>query len=197
MKEILLASASPRRKEILELLEIPFTQATSFVDESLISHKNPIKLVSALALLKAKAIVKQANNNQIVLGADTVVVYRKTILGKPNNPEDVYAYLRKLSNKCHKVITAIALHDIEENTYFVKHCITKVRFGPITDEDIKGYIKTQEPYDKAGAYAIQGIGSTFVKWIKGDYYNVVGLPISTLLDGLSQLGYHYFKDLKR
>jgi len=197
MKEILLVSSSPRRREILELLDIPFIQMNSHVDESLINYNNPVRLVSELAKLKANAIANQANNNQIVLGADTVVVYKHHILGKPNSSDDVYDYLRKLSNKCHKVITAIALHDIENKTYFVKHCVTKVCFKPITDEDIKGYIETHEPFDKAGAYAIQGIGSTFVKWIKGDYYNVMGLPITTLLEGLSQLGYHYFKDLKR
>jgi septum formation protein len=197
MKEILLASASPRRKEILETLDIPFIQKASYLDESKIKYNNPIKLVKELARLKAYALISEANNNQIVLGADTVVVYKKHILGKPNNPTDVYNYLNKLSNRCHQVITAITLHDIENNRTIVDHSITKVCFKEITQEEITRYIETGEPFDKAGAYAIQGFGAAFVQWIKGDYFNVMGLPVCTLLAGLAELGYSYFTDLKR
>lgn len=197
MKEILLASGSPRRREILEQLSIPFQVKPSDVDESEIHHKKAYKLAELLALKKASAVSPHANNQQIVLSADTIVVYKNQVLGKPDNEQDVYNYLSRLSGRCHQVITAIALIDIEQQATEVTHCLTKVCFKPIDHKEITKYIETGEPFDKAGAYGIQGYGSAFVKWIKGDYFNVMGLPISTLIKSFDKLGYSYFTELKQ
>lgn len=173
-KEIILASASPRRTEILSLANIKHRIVVKEHQERIDESKSPEDIVKDLAYQKALAVYKD-NKNEIVLGADTVVVLDE-ILGKPKNREDAFRMLKKLSNKTHKVITGVAILSKETNRIFSE--TTNVTFRNMTDEEIYEYIDSENVYDKAGAYAIQGMAAKYITKIEGDYYNVMGLPIS-------------------
>lgn len=189
---IILASASPRRSEILDNLKIPFKKRTSSFDEASILIKEPIELVKALAYEKAKNVIYQADMDEIYIGADTVVVFNGEILGKPKDIDEAYMYLKMLSGKVHSVFTGLSLiHPFYKKTY-IDYCETKVYMRNFNEKEITAYINTNEPMDKAGAYGIQGFGAVLIDKIEGDYFNVVGLPISKLIDGLSYLGLDYF-----
>lgn len=176
---IVLASASPRRKQLLESLGIDFDVIVSDVDETITDHSNPKIIVKELACKKAKSILEKVNDPAIIIAADTIVV-GNSILGKPESEEDAIRMLQSLSGKVHSVMTGMALID-NVNNLKISHCeVTKVFFRNLTMEDINGYIDTGEYADKAGAYAIQGKAALFVKKIEGDYNNVVGLPIYKL-----------------
>ncbi len=174
-RKIILASASPRRKEILSLLFNEFEIIPANIDESAISFKNPKKAVCELAKKKALSIFEKYNDS-VVIGADTIVVYEKTILGKPKDKEDAFRMLKLLSGKMHKVITGVAIISKEFQTDFFQE--SDVYFSDLTDNEINKYIETKEPFDKAGSYAIQGIGGKFIEKIKGDYHNIVGFPLN-------------------
>lgn len=172
---IILASKSPRRKELLSLITDDFVIKTADVDESLPSGINPDQAVEYLSKIKAEPF---KNNTDTVIGADTVVAIDGTILGKPKNREDAFCMLKMLSGKCHGVFTGVTVIKPDSTVTFSVE--TKVKFFDLTDAEINSYIDTNEPYDKAGSYGIQGKGALLVEKIDGDYFNVVGLPVSTL-----------------
>lgn len=173
-EKIILASASPRRREILQMAGIDFTVCVSDVDESSDANASPCELVCALARKKAEAVAA-LHPGKTVLGADTVVCIDGMALGKPKNRNDAHTMLMKLSGRKHEVFTGFCILRGE-------HCIndyerTAVCFRELGEDEINWYLDTGEPFDKAGAYAIQGKGGLLIRRIEGDYYNVVGLPI--------------------
>lgn len=180
--KIILASNSPRRKELLEQVGIEFEVMSSDVDE--ITDKTaPADVVMDLSRIKAEAIARN-NKGVVVLAADTVVAYNGQILGKPKDEADAFKMLKLLSGKAHQVFTGVTIVDEagESNSFFES---TDVVMYENSDELIKKYIATGEPMDKAGAYGIQGKGAVLVKEIKGDYNNVVGLPLSRVCKELN------------
>jgi septum formation protein len=185
---MILASASPRRQELLRNAGIPFTVQPAHIDEKLIMGESPKDCAERLAAEKARAIVQQGWQD-VVLGADTIVDVDGAILGKPRDEADAERMLRLLSGRSHEVITGICLAKrpmTTENLRLrfgfedVRSERTRVSMVALTDEDILQYIATGEPKDKAGAYAIQGMASRWIDRIEGDYFNVVGLPVSLL-----------------
>lgn len=189
MKHIILASGSPRRREILETVGLQFDVLVSDADESSVSPENlPVSVyVQELSLLKATAAAKAARvKDSLIISADTVVTFEGKILGKPKDREDAFLMLKSLSGKCHSVFTGICVMRTD-NAYAV--CAseeTKVYFKKLSDEEINQYVNSNECMDKAGAYGIQGIGSLLVEKIEGDYFNVVGLPVSKLAEILKK-----------
>lgn len=179
MKKIILASGSPRRKEILKNLDIDFSVLKSNIEEEIYNYIDPIDMVLSLAYLKADDIVNQVKKG-IIISADTIVVIDGEILGKPKDKLDAFNMLKKLNGRKHKVITGVCLIDVEDNSRVVDYEETIVEFRKIDDSIINSYIDTGEPMDKAGSYGIQGYGALLVKEINGCYQNVVGLPISKL-----------------
>ena len=172
---IILASQSPRRRELMKYITEDFTATAADVDETLPEGISPSEAVLYLSKIKAQPF---KNPNDTVIGADTVVAVDGVILGKPENADDAFRMLRLLSGKEHSVFTGVTLIKGAECESF--YAETKVKFYPLTDEEIRSYIATGEPLDKAGAYGIQGYGSLLVEKIDGDYFNVVGLPVSLL-----------------
>lgn len=184
MAGLILASGSPRRNELLKIAGLEFDIIVADVDEKIIDGATPQEAVMSLALQKAQAVAKD-HKQSIVIGADTVVVRDGEILGKPKNEADAFDMLRSLSGRTHTVCTGVALIKGAENKNFCE--ATEVEFYELSDEEIKAYIKTGEPMDKAGAYGIQGKGCVLVKQIVGDYFNVVGLPVSKVYRELSDM----------
>jgi septum formation protein len=180
MTEIILASASPRRKELLSQAGIPFRVLPSDVDEeNAILTGTPGQKAEQLAFMKAMDVAGKLGSG-LVLGADTIVVCDDDIFGKPADDDDARRMLTRLGGRDHLVITGIALVDASTKKAAVCHEVTKVRFSPITDKEMEGYISSGEPYGKAGAYAIQGKAALFVESLEGCYSNVVGLPLNRL-----------------
>ena len=177
MSKIILASKSPRRQELLKTITEDFICIPSEAEEIIPDNIETEEVSTYLATLKATDIYS-SNKDSIVIGCDTVVINDNKILGKPIDLEDAFNMIKSLSGKTHKVITGCCII-YNEKEYTFKS-VTEVEFYQLTDEEINQYISTDEPYDKAGAYGIQGRASLFVKSIKGDYFNVVGLPISLL-----------------
>lgn len=175
MKRFIVASASPRRKELLSNVGFSFDVIPSDADESCDGELTPVELVRELALRKAKSVFEK-NTDAVVLGCDTVVEYGGTVLGKPESREDAKRMLKMLSGKTHNVHTGVCITDSENTVSFEK--TVKVEFYELTDELIDSYVATGECDDKAGAYGIQGKGCLLVKGIEGDYFSVVGLPVS-------------------
>lgn len=173
--EFILASASPRRKEILERAGFTFLVKTAQVDETVEEKFTPEDLVMFLAKKKALAVAR-AFPNQIVVGADTIVSLEEKILGKPRDRQEACQTLSSLSGRTHSVYTGVAICDASRSHTFYER--TEVTFYSLTQKEIDNYIATGEPMDKAGAYGIQGKGCLLVKEIKGDYYNVVGFPVA-------------------
>ncbi|MCH5314596.1 MAG: septum formation protein Maf [Eubacterium sp.] len=172
---IILASKSPRRRELLSLITTNFEVKTADVDEALPSGISPKDAVEYLSKIKAQPF---KNGTDIIIGADTVVTLDEKILGKPENEQEAFDMLRMLSGREHSVFTGVTIIKGEEETTF--SCETKVEFFELSDRQIWDYIATGDPMDKAGAYGIQNGGALFVKKINGDYSNVVGLPVSLL-----------------
>ncbi len=178
----ILASASPRRKEILEGIGLAFEIITADIDETCWDFSNPENSVSMLALEKGRAVRPKAGDDCVIIAADTVVCVDGNVMGKPRDFKDAEEMLFALSGRAHEVITGVAvLGGEKEKTFYEK---TEVFFKNISAGQIKEYIKTGEPMDKAGAYAIQGLGGLFISGIKGDFQNVVGLPLSALHETL-------------
>ena len=187
MEKLLLASASPRRAEILRAVNWPFETLATNIDETLAHGETATQAIERLALEKAEAAMKQ-RPSALVLGADTVVVIDSEILGKPQDDGDARRMLRLLSGRWHDVLTGVALVRAADNRRrTVAHERTQVRFGVMSDAEIDWYVKSGEPMDKAGAYAVQGSAALFIEEIRGDYWNVVGLPIRLLYRLVSEL----------
>jgi len=186
---IILASSSPRRAEILRQAGIPFEVLATNSDESRRENESPVELVLRLAKAKANAAASRTSGPAIVLGADTEVVVDGQVLGKPASADDARAMLQQLSGRAHDVITGLALIRMPGNALRVEHETTRVTFAVMSDEEIADYIATGEPFDKAGAYAIQGIGGRYVARIEGCYFNVMGLPLARLYRMLRESGW--------
>lgn len=181
---MILASKSPRRKEILEAGRFKIEVKTQEIEE--ISDKESIEdQIIDIAYKKAKIIAKD-NKSEYVLAADTVVIIDNKILGKPKDEKDAFNILRTLSGRKHIVITAYSFLNIEKNIKINSCDSTEVEFREISDEKIKWYIETKEPMDKAGAYGVQGLGAILVKKINGDFYNVMGFPLSKFVADLER-----------
>jgi septum formation protein len=180
---LVLASQSPRRRELLGCAGIPFVVRPASVDEARIGEEDPGEHVCRLAREKAQSVV--CGLDEIVLGADTVVVIDGEVLGKPSDREHAARMLRQLSGRAHEVVTGICLRT--SNRLIVDKESTRVRFVRLPEEEIAAYVASGEPMDKAGAYAIQGRASRFVDRIEGCYFNVVGLPVSMVWRHLQEL----------
>jgi septum formation protein len=183
---LILASSSPRRAEILSALGIPFEIQAADVDETLRSGEDAARAASRLAEAKARTIGLR-HPGRWILGADTLVVLDQAILGKPRDAEDAGRMLRLLSGREHRVVTGVALlrHDSPSRVLLEE---SRVRIAPLTGEEVSWYVDTREPMDKAGAYAVQGLGSRFIEEIRGSYTNVMGLPARTVYRLMREAG---------
>jgi nucleoside triphosphate pyrophosphatase len=179
LPKIILASASPRRAEILRTVGWPFETLPVHIDESRRPGEVPATYVQRLAREKAEAAAAQVRE-ALVVGADTTVTIDDHVLEKPTNAEDAARMLRLLNDRWHRVLTGVAVVDRATAQTKVAYEETEVKFAAMSDDDIQWYVSTGEPMDKAGAYAIQGFGARFIEGIKGDYFNVVGLPVRLL-----------------
>ena len=179
--KVILASASPRRKEILQNTKLNFDIQKSDIEEVILENESPEDMVVRLAYEKAFDVAKR-NTDRLVIGADTIVALDNEVLGKPKDQNEAYQMIKRLSNKTHKVITGISLINLKENKIIKDYVVSFVTFKDLSEDSIKDYINTNESLDKAGAYGIQGYGVLLVKNIQGDYFNIVGLPISRLSD---------------
>ena len=181
---LILASASPRRSELLQNAGIPFIVEPAHIAEQPFSGESPLQYAQRLARDKARAVFARHSDN-VVLGADTVVVVDEHLLEKPQDPADAARMLRLLSGRAHQVITGVCLVARHYEQIGVE--ITEVRFSTLSEREIAGYVEMGEPMDKAGAYAIQGMASRWVERIDGCYFNVVGLPVSRVYRMLQAL----------
>lgn len=186
MKKIILASQSPRRRELMQYLEVPFGVVSPTSKEVYDSTKTLTEQIESIAFDKAMSVLTQ-HNDSIVIGSDTIVTIDGEILGKPHSEEDAKAMLHKLSGKDHDVITGVAIVSSEKEVVF--SVTTKVHFYPLSDQEIDDYVASKEPMDKAGSYSIQGYASRFVSGIEGDFYTVMGLPVSALYQELKKGGF--------
>lgn len=187
--KIILASSSPRRAEILRNADMNFTVMSSAVDETPIPGESPNEYVHRLACAKAELVAARSVGPAIVIGADTIVVLDGQIIGKPRSAEDARRTLQLLSGRIHSVVTGVMLIRLPdaERRGFVE--TTQVQFSAISQEEITRYLATDEPYDKAGAYAIQGRAGRYVSRIEGCYFNVVGMPLARLWQEVTALGW--------
>jgi septum formation protein len=182
---LVLASASPRRADLLRAAGIPFDVFPVDVDEQFRLGEKPEHAVARLAEAKA-AVAAASHPDDVVLGADTTVVIGREALGKPSDPEDAARMLRLLSGRTHDVLTGVCVCGQGRRLVHVE--ATRVRIARLGESEIAWYVSTGEPFDKAGGYAVQGLGSRFIKGIDGSYSNVVGLPISSVYELLKELG---------
>ena len=192
MAAIILASSSPRRSQLLEQIGVKFTVDSKEVDEN-IPYLNAADLVRNLSLKKAQAVAEKYQEG-IIIGADTVVAFNGEIYGKPKDENQARQMLQSLSGDYHEVLTAIALVNAHEPKKLVQKVVsTKVYFRKLSEEDIEQYLSWDEYKDKAGAYGIQGKGAVLVEKIEGCFYNVVGLPISALIDAFREMGVNIYE----
>ncbi len=184
--KIVLASASPRRKELLGLIKLEFEIIPSKIDEILDQSLAINQQIEKISFEKANDIAQKMDKDCVVIGADTVVEINGQILGKPVDKDDAKKMLKMLSGNTHRVITAVSIINTKDNFVVTDHQITEVKFRYLTDEEINNYVNSGEPMDKAGSYGIQGLGVMIVESIKGCYTNVVGMPIPLLTKILSE-----------
>ncbi|WP_233516789.1 Maf family protein [Paenibacillus curdlanolyticus] len=204
ISQLVLASSSPRRQELVASLDLflPVRILSSDADESVPAEWSASQVVENLALRKAEAVVatlqhealadRGGSGSSLVIGADTIVVLDGEVLGKPVDKQDAIAALSRLQGRAHEVFTGVALVDSATGQRSVKHQRTQVWMKPLSTERITRYVETGEPMDKAGSYAIQGLGATNVERIEGCYFNVVGLPLSLLSDMLADYGINVY-----
>ncbi len=188
--EIILASQSPRRRELLERMGLDFRVLAPHVDEHMPRAAEPAELVEALSRRKADAAAALAGPDPLIIAADTVVSLDGEILGKPGSPDAAAAMLSRLSGREHRVYTGVTVRRGDQSTTF--HETAEVRFRPLTEREIAAYVATGEPLDKAGSYGYQGTGALMVEGITGDYYTVVGLPLCRLGQELKRFGVDLF-----
>lgn len=186
--KLILVSRSPRRKEILKKLNFKFEVLKPAINNEII-FKDPAQTTLNNAKRKVMSVLSIAPDNSILIGIDTLVYLDNEILGKPKNKENAIKMLKKLSGNWHRVYSGLYIYDKRCKRSVEGVAITDVKFKPLTDSEIYWYINTNEPYDKAGAYGIQGYASMFIEKIRGCYYNVVGFPINLLYKLLVKLGY--------
>ena len=189
--QLILASQSPRRKELLGLFHIPFTIRVADIDETMDPAKAPYDEVARVSLLKAKAV--EANAEDVVIAADTIVVCDGRTLGKPHSEEEAAGMLRLLSGRDHQVMTGMTV--LRGNTHRSITEVTDIHFRALSENEIARYVASGEPMDKAGAYGIQGGAALFAEKMVGDYYNVMGLPVCRLWQLLSQIAPEIMEDI--
>lgn len=187
MRKIILASTSPRRIQALELLGLTFEAVASGYEEDMTREVSPRELVAELALGKAQTVAG-VYPDALVIGGDTIVVFEKQVMGKPHTPEKAVEMLKTLRGQTHQVMTGLAIIDTATGKTKTDVCVNDVTFRNYSDREISNYVATGEPLDRAGAYAIQGYASLFVKEIRGDYQGVLGLSIATLAGMLRECG---------
>ena len=192
MKKIILASQSPRRKDLLKQIGLEFEIDPSSYEEDMTLKMEPKKLAEFLSLGKAKDVA-QRYKDSIIISADTIVAVDGEVFGKPKTPERAKYMLQKLSSRDHSVITWFTIIDTKTNKQISKSIETKVYFRDISDEEIDAYIATGEPLEFAGAYAIQHLGGLFVEKIEGDYFNILGLPILPITIELKKFSINTFE----
>ncbi len=181
MKKIILASTSPRRSQLLASLGINFEIISPDYDENILGLKFSYKAIEEIAVNKGKSVINKINSSALVISADTVVVLEDEVLGKPKDREDAIKMLNKLNNKTHFVVTSIAILDNNQEKEIIESTTSYVTFNNLSKDDISHYIDNFKPFDKAGSYGIQELPQNFVKEIKGDFDNIVGLPTKTLI----------------
>ena len=188
MKELILASASPRRRELLSIITPRFTVRTSDCDETIAPGTGPVAAVRELSLRKAAAVwaALPLKETAAVIGSDTVVYIDGEILGKPHSREEAVSMISRLSGRSHTVCTGVTVITAEETRTF--HETTEVHFYPLSPQEVEWYCSLKEPYDKAGAYGIQAAGALLVQGLTGDYFNVMGLPVAALARHLREMG---------
>jgi len=187
MKEIVLASASPRRSELLKRVGIAFSVMPSNIEEKIDVSWEPEVLAEELSYSKALYIAEQLKRDCLVIGADTIVV-KDGVLGKPRDEAEAYEMLKRLQGSWHEVITGVTIINAGDMVSLKDHVKTRVKMRSMTDDVIYSYIRTKEPMDKAGAYGVQGMGALLVEAIEGCYFNVVGLPLMKLGTMLENFG---------
>ena len=180
---LILASKSPRRKEILSMLDVPFECVEADINETIDQTKDLNSEMERISFAKAYEVFKN-HPEDVVVGADTIVVLDGEILLKPKNEQDAFEMLKKLQDYTHLVKTGVSIISKGRSESFVNTSI--VRFNPMSDEEIWQYIKSGEPMDKAGSYGIQGLGAKYIDFIEGDFYSIMGLPISQLYTKLKE-----------
>jgi len=180
-----LASASPRRKELLEQIGLRFEVEPSDYEEDIVPGSEPHEMARKLSLGKARAAARK-HRNALIIAADTFVVFGDRVLGKPHSNAEAREMLRALNGQAHSVITGFTILDTETGKVLSRSVETRVHMRKLTLREIEDYVRTKEPLDKAGGYAIQGLGAVLVDRIEGDYFNVVGLPLSALAESLRE-----------
>lgn len=190
--QLILASQSPRRKELLKLLKHPFVIRVADIDETMDPAADPAQEVARVSRKKAEAVPREPED--IVIAADTIVVLEGTVLGKPADEAQAKAMLAALSGKDHQVMTGVTV--LQGDRALVHTEITDIHFRPLSQREIDRYVATGEPMDKAGAYGIQGGAALFVQWLRGDYYNVMGLPVCKLYEMLGSLAPELMEDMQ-
>ncbi len=189
---LILASGSPRRQELIRLLGLPVEVMPSNVDEHTPSDWTPVQIVEGLSLRKASSIkdrlAGQAAGSKIVVGSDTIVVLDGEVMGKPADTDDAFRMLKRLSGRVHEVYTGVSLVRLDDGKTVTAHRATRVRMRELSDGQISRYVASGEPMDKAGAYGIQELGALLVEAIEGDFFTVVGFPVSLVSEMLESYG---------
>ncbi len=189
---IILASASPRRRDLLTQMGLKFEVIPSDQEEEVVNGLPPHRLAVELARKKVESVAKRVQGQALIIGADTIVVKGDKVLGKPKDEDEAFQMLMELQGQAHEVITGLAVMEIPDRRCVTAYEKTVVEMASLTPQEIEGYIRTGEPMDKAGAYGIQGFGGMLIKRIEGCYYNVVGLPIHGLWMILKEFGVEVF-----
>ncbi|HHW30297.1 MAG TPA: septum formation inhibitor Maf [Clostridiaceae bacterium] len=185
--EFILASSSPRRVELLKQIGLKFKIIPPELDESINQDSDPKEIVMELSKRKAMNVARRVTGESIIISADTIVV-KDSVMGKPANEQEAFSMLKALQNSWHDVITGITLIDTRNFNSITSYEITRVKMKPLSDDTIMSYIRTGEPFDKAGGYGIQSLGALLVEKIDGCYFNVVGLPLAKLNTMLGNMG---------
>jgi septum formation protein len=187
VKRIILASASPRRREILKKTGLKFIVDASRDEEKFRPGPGPRALARFLSLQKAQSVAAR-HRNALIISADTFIFFKGKVLGKPHTKEEALRMLRRLNGRVHTVITGFTIIDTKSGKKISRSAETKVYFRRLTMKEIESYVASGEPLDKAGAYAIQGLGALLVRKVEGDFFNVVGLPLDMVMQGLKEFG---------
>ena len=190
--QLILASGSPRRRQLLEQIGLTFTVRASDADERVVPGLSPAEVVEVLSARKGEAVAAGAAPGDLILAADTVVSLDGAILGKPQDREEAVSMLTSLSGRTHQVYTGVTL--IRDGVRRTEHEVTAVTFRSLSPEEIAAYVSTGEPMDKSGAYGIQGLGALLAERLEGDYFNVMGLPLCRLGRMLSRFGVRPLED---
>jgi septum formation protein len=190
-RKIILASRSPRRKQILKQIGLQFETKESEYEEDMRAKNNPYELVQFLALNKARDVARH-HNNAIVIGADTIVVLDDKIIGKPKNKKEAKELLRSFSGREHKVVSGFAIIDTKNNSEIVDYGEAVLKFKDLSDEEIDGYIECGDPFDVVGGYNMIARAPIFLEGIKGDFYSIIGLPLNKVYVELRKMGVKFF-----